>query len=394
MQKALTKEDLLYILNSIFRISREPDNAFQMLSDGLYVEHYSVHAKDTDVHVDAAIKEILTKFTLDGNGNILYDNKPLSVVISSKEGNAITIESDGLYVSLNSEKVIQHFANNGIHVSEQDRELWNGMLDEAKKYTTDKIDKLTIYDIQYVEKLPDISTEPISSTTIYAIKEEDSTEECEYTWYININDEWKPFSVTKKTLDKYLTKLEIEQKYLPKEDSHEHTNLELLEKLSEDTTGNLMYNGIDVNNAHISQKERNAIQVINGELFVEDLTDEIHSMQVGNGFTKTNLLAEECVNSGKYILKESIDNFSLLLIEYYYRPDDETKSPGYAKTATVDVDTLNELYDKGIDYCLELGYGISNSNCKFNMHQKTLMINYYHNICIYKITGVGRSVVL
>lgn len=393
MQKALTKEDLLYILNSIFQISREPNNAFQMLTDGLYVEHYSVHADNTDVHIDATIKDLLNKFTLDENENLLYNGTPVNIAISSKEGNALVVESDGLYVSISSEEVINHIDDNSIHVSEQDRKSWDGMLEEAKKHTAEEIGKLTIYDIQYVEQLPDILTEPVASTTIYAIKEENSTDECKYTWYINIEDEWVPFSITKETLNKYLTKLEIEEKYLPKEDSHEHTNLELLEKLSEDTAGNLMYNGVDVNNAHISKKERNAIQVINGELFVEDLADEIHSMQVGGGFTKTNLLAEECAAPGKYTLKESMDNFSLLLIEYYYKPDDETKSPGYAKTATVDVDTLNELYAKGIDYCLELGYGISNSNCKFNMHQKTLMVNYYHNICIYKITGIGRSVV-
>lgn len=393
MQKALTKEDLLYILNSIFQISREPNNAFQMLTDGLYVEHYSVHADDTDVHVDATIKSMLAKFSLDENGNLLYDSKPVNVAISSKEGNAIVIESDGLYVSFTSEEVLQHLQDTDIHVSGDDRTTWDGMLEEAKKHTADEINKLTIYDIQYVTELPNLTEEPVSATTIYAIKEDDSPDECEYTWYINIEDEWRPFGITKKTLNKYLTKLEIEDKYLLKEDAHEHTNHELLEKLSEDTAGNLMYNGVDVNNAHISKKERNAIQVIDGELFVENLADEIHSMQVGGGFTKTNLLAEECAAPGKYTLKDSMDNYSLLLIEYYYKPDDETKGPGYAKTATVDVDTLNELYAKGIDYCLELGYGISNSNCKFNMHQKTLMVNYYHNICIYKITGIGRSVV-
>ena len=393
MQKALTKEDLLYILNSIFQISREPNNAFQMLEDGLYVEHYAIHAEDSNVHVDAAIKDILSKFSLDDGGNLTYNGKPVNVAISAAEGNAIEIKTDGLYVSFTSQTVLDHLDDNNIHVSVDDRKNWDGILEEAKKYVLDEIQKLTIYDIKVVEELPHATEEPVPSTTIYAIKEEDSPEECTYTWYINFMDTWFPLSITNKTLNQYITKKEVEDKYFLKENAHEHANLELLEKLSEDTAGNLMYNGIDVNNAHISKNARNAIQVINGELFVEDLADEIHSIQVGGGFTKTNLLAEECAAPGKYTLKESIDNFSLLLIEYYYKPDDETKSPGYAKTATVDVDTLNELYIKGIDYCLELGYGISNSNCKFNMNQKTLMVNYYHNICIYKITGIGRSVV-
>ena len=40
MAKALTKEDLIYILGSIFRLSSEPNNSFKMLDDGLFVEDY------------------------------------------------------------------------------------------------------------------------------------------------------------------------------------------------------------------------------------------------------------------------------------------------------------------------------------------------------------------
>ena len=68
-QKALTKEDLMYILQSIFHLSDEPNNAFKMLNDGLYVQDYhndlqnsndnlQNHIDDTNVHISNIRKKI------------------------------------------------------------------------------------------------------------------------------------------------------------------------------------------------------------------------------------------------------------------------------------------------------------------------------------------------
>ena len=63
MSKALTKEDLVYILQGIFRLSTQPDNAFQMLDDGLYVKDYqddfNNHTGDTGLHITQDIRDIL-----------------------------------------------------------------------------------------------------------------------------------------------------------------------------------------------------------------------------------------------------------------------------------------------------------------------------------------------
>mgnify|MGYP003297507962 CR=1 FL=1 len=103
------------------------------------------------------------------------------------------------------------------------------------------------------------------------------------------------------------------------------------------------------------------------------------------------LYNKECTDSGLYELEYSIDDFSMLLIDYYYKPHDESQEPGCAKSVMVNVTTLNELYDKGIDYILELGYGINVANSKIRMTEDKLYVNYYHNICIYKITGIRKS---
>ena len=388
IQKILTREDLLYILNSIFALSREPNNAFQLLNDGLYVEDYKLHSEDESQHINADMKDILSKLSVTENGILNYDNKTVGIIISSEEGNGIEVKPDGLYIKINPEAIQQHLDDEDTHVSEEDREQWNKALQDAKDFVEDEIGKLTIISIEEVLELPDPIGAP--STILYVLKENESTNETEYTWYINLHDKFIPLNITKRTLDLYLTKKEIEDNYYLKKDAHEHQKLEVLEKLSEDTDGNLMYNGLELSMTHVSESPNNAIKDIGGKWFVEDLSQEVRSLQLASQFNKTNILHEECAGVGTYDLKENINNFNLLLIEYYYKPDDETKTPGYAKTATVDVDTLNELHAKGIDYCIELGYGITNSTCKFFIEDKTLTVNYYHNICIYKITGIGR----
>lgn len=124
-------------------------------------------------------------------------------------------------------------------------------------------------------------------------------------------------------------------------------------------------------------------------MFVEDFSDTIRSLQIASAISKTRLYTGDITESGKYSLADDIDNYSMIMIEYYYKPEDPDEEPGCAKTAVVDTETLNELYDRGIDYMLELGYGISTSNVKIHFNQDTLWVNYYNNVCIYKITGIG-----
>ena len=108
-QKALTKEDLMYILQSIFHLSDEPNNAFKMLNDGLYVQDYhddlqnsndnlQNHIDDTNVHISNIAKSILDKFSVDSNGNLYFDNKSLGMQISNENKNAIQYKIDGYYV--------------------------------------------------------------------------------------------------------------------------------------------------------------------------------------------------------------------------------------------------------------------------------------------------------
>ena len=390
MSKALTKEDLVYILQGIFRLSTQPDNAFQMLDDGLYVKDYqndfNNHTSDTGLHITQDIRDILNLFSIDANDNLLYDGKPVNVSISGEANNAIKVKSDGIYVEDISTETKNHIQDTDIHVTKTDKETWDKTLQDAKDFTMDEIDKLVIYDIKEVDVLP---TENISSTTLYLLTSDpEHSDECEDVMYMYLRDKWITLSITNKTLKLLATKKELED-YAKKDDLHEHDNKDLLDKFSNADNGDLLYDGKSLHEFELSEAPNNAAKLKDGKLFVEDFSDTIRSLQVASAISKTRLYTGDITESGRYDLADDIDNYSMIMIDYYYKPENTDEEPGNAKTAVIDSDTLNELYDRGIDYMLELGYGVSTSNVKIHFHENQLWVNYYNNVCIYKITGIG-----
>ena len=390
MSKALTKEDLVYILQGIFRLSTQPDNAFQMLDNGLYVKDYqddfNNHTSDTGLHITQDIRDILNLFSIDANDNLLYDGKPVNVSISGEANNAIKVKSDGIYVEDISTETKNHIQDTDIHVTKTDKETWDKTLQDAKDFTMDEIDKLVIYDIKEVDVLP---TENISSTTLYLLTSDpEHSDECEDVMYMYLRDKWITLSITNKTLKLLATKKELED-YAKKDDLHEHDNKDLLDKFSNADNGDLLYDGKSLHEFELSEAPNNAAKLKDGKLFVEDFSDTIRSLQVASAISKTRLYTGDITESGRYDLADDIDNYSMIMIDYYYKPENTDEEPGNAKTAVIDSDTLNELYDRGIDYMLELGYGVSTSNVKIHFHENQLWVNYYNNVCIYKITGIG-----
>lgn len=389
--KALTREDLLRILQEIFKLSRQENNAFLMLEDGLFVKDLEPalqeHTDNGDIHVTSDQKIFIDKFSLSEDGTLLYDDVGVLLKLSGLEGNGLVIKEDGLYVRDYATEMDNHIKNDEIHVTLDDKKNWNKVLQDAKDYMTEELKKLVIYDMTIVDALP---TEEISPTTLYLMKEEDTVEECGYTRYMYIGDEWVTFGVTNKTLKLYATKKDLED-YISKKEFHEHDNLEALKGFSLDENGKLLYNGDDARTVNISQEAGNAIQSKPDGWYVTDHSDEIKQLQIAAALSKVVLLAQECSACGVYELEDSIDNYNLLLVEYYWKPDDENESPGCAKSAVLDPVTMKYLYEKGIDYMLELGHGISVSNSKIHMNENKLWVNYYHNICIYKISGIRRG---
>lgn len=389
MQKALTKEDLMYILDAIFKISSQQNNGVKILEDGLYAEDYhndfNTHQNDSNLHINQNIKTVLDGFTVDENGNLLYNNFPVNISISSKEGNAIQIINDGIFVT----DVSDHVSNDDIHTTKEDKEAWSKSLQDSKDYTNNEIDKLVIYDTQIVTSLPETD---ILDTRIYMLENDPNCpSECLYTLHMNIKDQWFKLGITNETLNTFALKVDVENTYLKIDDSHEHSNKETIDRFSVDENDNLLFDEKDIRHTNVSENQNNAIQVIDGKIFVEDKSNEIKSLQISAAFSKVNLYNEEITDSGMYQLKDVIDNYNLLLIEYYYRPNDPNEAPGCAKTAVIDTDVINELYIKNLDYMLEYGYGVLTSNSKIKMNHDKIWVNYYHNVCIYKITGIRKG---
>lgn len=390
MQKALTKEDLMYILDSIFRISQDEENAFEMREDGLYVRSYEQHEQNKNLHIEERLRLILDKITVDNAGNIYYDTHLLSRV-SAAEKNAIQQKDDGIYVEDIIQDTKDHMANGEIHVTKEKQEEWDGILQKSENYVTEKIKELVIYDYEIVPALPENPEDVIATRCYIWTDDPNKPEEMIGVPYIWFQDQWFKLSITNETLNQLVTKKHLEENYFLKENYQKHDNVEVLDKFTEDENGTLMYAGADIRQIFVSEENGNAVELRNGKLYVKDYTQVIHDLQVGAAFATDILYNKECSDSGLYELEYSIDEFSMLLIDYYYKPHDAEQGPGDAKSVMVDVATLNDLYEKGIDYMLELGYGISPANAKIRMTEDKLYVNYYHNVCIYKITGIRKS---
>lgn len=387
MAKQLTKEDLIYILQTIFQISHAENNSFIRKPDGLYVEDYhpelQAHIDDSNKHVTASILRILNRLSVDANDEILFDGKLLvNKPISKDANNAIEERADGYYVpAVNYD---DHVDDASIHVTQHDKDAWNRIYNDAKEY----IDRLEIYEFYFVTSLP---TANISPTAVYFYANDPQRlTECYFTMYIWYDNDWRVLGVTKKTFADYVTNNELIEILK----NYEHENQEVLDKLGEDAYGNLVYNGQDiVSTLLIDPSHDNALKLKEGKLYVRDYTTEINSLTKSVYLVKTPLYFTEISGCGTYSLNDSIDNYTMLLIEYYYKPDEGSPHAQDAcmKTAIVDVDTINECYMRGMNYLLEHRHGTLVANTLILMHNNKIIVNYYHNVCIYKITGIREG---
>jgi len=412
MSKALTKEDLIYILQSVLKLSQDSDNALHRASDdGLYVKDYAndlrMHVDNASMHVTQNILDVLSHISIDANDELIYNGKQLVTYISKDADNAIIQKDDGLYApafklskKANNALILEadglynkntdassHINDHDIHVTKIDKDNWDGMLRSANDYTNQEIDKLPVRNFCFVTSLPESNQD---EKMLYLLADDPSNLlGCTYTAYIYYNNAYHNIGITKQELSHYITTDQFAQALT----MIAHNNQSVLDKLSEDASGALCYNGQNIfNNALVSTDPFNAIVVKDGKLYAKDYGKEIESIEKGASLAKVNLYNEEISQSGKYSLKDSIDNYNLILVEYYYKPDKQDKgTPGCIQTAVIDPDTLNEAYSMGMLYILQYGYGTMTSNSQIHIVKDKLTVDYYHNVCIYKITGIKKG---
>lgn len=235
-----------------------------------------------------------------------------------------------------------HTSDIVIHVTQDDKDLWNATLQNAKDYAKKLFDSVTSFTIEIVDTLP---TEDIKSMTIYFMRNGRDNESDYYEEYMYVNNKWEIIGSTFVNLAPYLLKADFEkyqqeiadkfakyntsdeivnilkdylltqtfndtiknyvttqtfndaiknytttealqkllEKYAKTEDIHTHENKDIIDKLSESADGNLLFNGQEIkggSNITISEEDNNAIQQKNDGIFVEDKTEQIDNIQL------------------------------------------------------------------------------------------------------------------
>lgn len=139
-----------------------------------------------------------------------------------------------------------HKDDKTIHVTQEEKDLWNAALQNSKDYAKELIKQLHSFDIIIVDTLPAI--EDAQSNTIYFLKATHKTND-NYEEYMVINGQWELIGNTRIDLTPYLTKESFNntiKDYAKKTELHSHTNKSVLDEISQDSEGNLTYNGVRV----------------------------------------------------------------------------------------------------------------------------------------------------
>lgn len=195
-----------------------------------------------------------------------------------------------------------HIKDTVIHVTQEDKDLWNSILDNAKKYAKKLFDSVTSFNIQIVDALP---VDNIKEMTIYFMRNGRDNETDYYEEYMYINNKWEIIGSTfvnltpyllvsdfEKTINDYVTKTDLIEKlknytnstdlmndYAKKTDLHNHSNKSILDNLS-DKKGVLNYKGVPIQTKlTLSKEQNNAIIKKTDGLFVKDESALIESLQ-------------------------------------------------------------------------------------------------------------------
>lgn len=289
------------------------------------------------------------------NNRILLDRiKAIKDVVDGNISDDIK-ELKKLLQELDTE-LSNHTSDTVIHVTQDDKDLWNATLQNAKDYAKKLFDSVTSFTIEIVDTLP---TEDIKSMTIYFMRNGRDNESDYYEEYMYVNDKWEiigstfvnlaPYvlkedfekyqqEITDKfakyntsdeitntlkgyllaqtftdTLKNYSTTAEVNkvlEAYAKKTELHKHDNKDILDKLS-DVSGTLNYNGTPIQTEiQISKEANNALEEKSDGLYVPKSTTTEQTEEQINELKKQNSLLQEQINS----LNSIIDSINRTVI--------------------------------------------------------------------------------
>lgn len=230
-------------------------------------EDYSAHKNNSAIHVTQSDKD-------NWNSSKTYTDQELSDHASNKN----------LHVTKNLQDTWNdHVDNTVIHVVQSDKDYWNSILNISKQYAKQLFDSVTSINLIKCEELPE---EDIQELTIYMLKVSEGSEEENdlYDEYMYIDGEWERIGSTRVNLEDYVTKtlLQTELGYINQsitaiqQQLHSHTNINILNKLSEDNSGNLLYdnNKISAKSSMSEIIDVNLTNLSNGDTLKYNSTDQ------------------------------------------------------------------------------------------------------------------------
>jgi gas vesicle protein len=140
-----------------------------------------------------------------------------------------------------TQTVQSHLEDATIHVTQDDKDLWDAMLAHAKQYAKELFQGVTSFRAEVVSELP---KENIESMCIYLLAVNPAEKDC-YEEYMYINGKWETIGSTRIDLTPYILKEEVYdllKDYMLKKDSHAHGNSDVRDGISEED-GLLSYKG-------------------------------------------------------------------------------------------------------------------------------------------------------
>lgn len=290
------------------------------------------------------------------NNRILLDRiKAIKDVVDGDVSDDIK-ELKKLLQELDTE-LSNHTSDTVIHVTQDDKDLWNATLQNAKDYAKKLFDGVTSFTIEIVDALP---TEDIKTMTIYFMRNGRDNESDYYEEYMYVNDKWEiigstfvnlaPYvlkedfekyqqEITDKftkyntsdeiantlkdyllaqtfidTLKNYSTTSEVNkilEAYAKKTELHKHDNKDILDKLS-DVSGTLNYNGTPIQTEiQISKEANNALEEKSDGLYVPQSTTMEQTEEQINELKKQNALLQEEIT----VLENILDSINKVVIE-------------------------------------------------------------------------------
>ena len=222
--------------------------------------------------------------------------------------------------SVNVARILSHLTNKSIHVTEEDKQIWNDTYRRAVKYADDIFANMTSIELKAVAELP---SSEINKGCIYLLETDTANV---YEQFIYSNDSWVSLGPTSIDMSQYYTKDDIDEliEELKMTSQHTHTNLEILELITaafttEDKTIVDKLKSMDVDsisehmndtNIHVNEEDKSAIETAK-QLNAQELLDHLVNSTI---HVSTNQTKEwdNMINVAKEYTDSEIEKLSII----------------------------------------------------------------------------------